>query len=87
MARFWTYHGWYDDVLILLPMITLFRMTRHPVKKSDHSITAGALFALMLLSIMAPGGRYLFPNPWNKIYIFGQVGLWLTVLLLLLKVT
>ena len=87
VTRFWTYHGWYDDVLILLPMITLFRMTRHPVKKSDHSIAAGSLFALMLLSIIAPGGRYLFPNPWNMIYIFSQVSLWLTVLLFLIKVT
>jgi hypothetical protein len=26
VARFWTYHGWYDDLIILLPMMALFRM-------------------------------------------------------------
>jgi hypothetical protein len=80
VARFWTYHGWYDDVLILLPMVTLFRITRYGVENSDQSITAGVLFGLTLLSIMAPGGRYLFPNPWNLVYIFGQISVWLTVL-------
>jgi|SRR5215467_1662101 len=84
VARFWTYHGWYDDVLILLPMVTLFRITRCHVKNSDQGIMAGVLFVLMLLSIMAPGGRYLFPNPWNVVYIFGQISVWLTVLLFLI---
>ena len=84
VARFWTYHGWYDDVLILLPMVTLFRITRYRVENSDQGITAGVLFVLMLLSIMAPGGRYLFPNPWNVVYIFGQISVWLTVLLFLI---
>ena len=26
VARFWTYHMWYDDLLILLPMVALFRI-------------------------------------------------------------
>jgi len=83
VARFWTYHGWYDDVLILLPMVTLFRITRYRLINSEHNITAGVLFAHTLLSIMAPGGRYLFPRPWNIVYIFGQISIWLTVLLFL----
>jgi hypothetical protein len=28
VARFWTYHRWYDDLLILLPMIALFRIAQ-----------------------------------------------------------
>jgi len=84
VTRFWTYHGWYDDVLILLPMVALFRIATYRVENCDQSIMAGVLFALMLLSIMAPGGRYLFSNPWNLVYIFGQVSVWLTALFFLL---
>jgi len=84
VTRFWTYHGWYDDVLILLPMVALFRIATYRVENCDQSIMAGVLFALMLLSIMAPGGRYLFSDPWNLVYIFGQVSVWLTALFFLL---
>lgn len=84
VARFWTYHGWYDDVLILLPMVTLFQIARRRMENSNHNIMAGFLFGLTLLSIMAPGGRYLFPWPWDIVYIFGQISVWLTVLLFLL---
>lgn len=86
VARFWTYHGWYDDVLILLPMVTLFQIARCRMENCDHNIMAGFLFGLTLLSIMAPGGRYLFPRPWDIVYIFGQIGIWLTVLLFLIIV-
>ena len=82
-ARFWSYHGWYDDVLILLPMVTLFRIARHEVAKPHQSVRAGVLFALMLLSVMAPGGRYLFPHPWNLAYVFGQIVVWLSALVFL----
>jgi len=84
VARFWTYHGWYDDVLILLPMITLFRITKYHPRNSAYTITAGVFFAFTLLSIMAPGGQYLFPRPWNIVYIFGQISIWLTALLFLI---
>jgi hypothetical protein len=84
VARFWTYHGWYDDVLILLPMIALFRIATYRDENCDQSRVSAVLFALMLLSIMAPGGRYLFPNPWNLVYIFWQVSIWLTALFFLI---
>jgi hypothetical protein len=87
VARFWTYHGWYDDFLILLPMIALYRIANYDPEVSSRSITAGFLFALTLLSIMAPGGRYLFPEPWNMVYIFGQIGVWMIDLFFLLAVS
>ncbi|MFW6145615.1 MAG: glycosyltransferase 87 family protein [bacterium] len=87
VARFWTYHGWYDDVLILLPMVTLFRISRHRLTNDNDRITAEVLFAFTLLSVMAPGGRYLLSMPWNIIWIFGQVGVWLADLLFLIMVT
>ena len=82
-ARLWTYHRWYDDLLILLPMVALFRITKTgPSDGSD--ILAGVLLAVSVLAMLAPGGLYLFPSPWNTIYLSVQVFVWLAVLFFLL---
>jgi hypothetical protein len=83
VARLWTYHRWYDDLLILLPMVALFRIAKAgPSDGGD--VLAGVLFAITLLAMLAPGGLYLFPSPWNTIYMTGQVIIWLAVLFFLL---
>jgi hypothetical protein len=82
-ARLWTYHNWYDDLLILLPMVALFRIAK--TGASDGSdILAGVLFAITVLAMLAPGGLYLFPSPLNTIYVTGQVVVWFAVLFFLL---
>jgi len=81
-ARLWTYHRWYDDLLILLPMVALFRIAK--TGASDGSdILAGVLLAITVLAMLAPGGLYLFPSPWNTIYLTGQVVVWFAVLFFL----
>ena len=47
-ARLWTYHRIYDDLLILLPMIALFR-----IAKKDSNFTAGLLLALSVILNLA----------------------------------
>lgn len=74
-ARFWTYHRWYDDLLIVLPLVALFRLA-----KTDAGVprrVAGALFALTLAFLLAPGGLYLLPPPWVVAYVGVQAVLWL----------
>jgi hypothetical protein len=83
VARFWTYHRWYDDLLILLPVMTLFRIAKE-APSDGTKVLAGALFAATLLAMLAPGGLYLFPHPWNTLYIAGQVVVWCAVLIFLL---
>ena len=81
-ARLWTYHRWYDDLLILLPMVALFRIAK--TGASDGSdILAGVLLAITVLAMLAPGGLFLFPSPWNTIYLAGQVVVWFAVLFFL----
>ena len=48
VARFWTYHRYYDDLLIILPMISLFRIT-----KSSGAGNVQGIFAGLLLSIIS----------------------------------
>jgi hypothetical protein len=84
VTRFHTYHGWYDDVLVALPVITLFRIAKSGKLKEEYTLAAGLLLAVTLLFLVAPGGLYLFPSPWNLLYVQAQTFIWMTVLIFLL---
>lgn len=85
-GRFSTYHGWYDDVILLLPMIALFKIAKYKkLTHSKQSIIASLLFATMLLFLLAPGGIYLLPYPWKEFYIIGQTITWLIVMIFLMQ--
>jgi hypothetical protein len=84
VARFHTYHGWYDDLLVALPLITLFRIAKSGRSKSEYNLAAGLLLAMTLLFLIAPGGLYLLPFPWNSLYVQVQTFIWMTVLMFLL---
>ena len=84
VARFYTYHGWYDDVLVTLPVITLFRIAKSGKLKEKYNLAAGLLLSMTLLFLVAPGGLYLFPSPWNLLYVQAQTFIWMTVLIFLL---
>lgn len=83
ITRFWTYHGWYDDLLILLPMIALYRIAKRSTE-GRQGIIAGVLFACTLLVMLAPGGLYLLPPPWKTLYVTVQVVVWILGLIFLL---
>jgi hypothetical protein len=83
VARFWTYHRWYDDLLILLPMIALFRLAKRAPTYRGADVLAGTLLALTILAMLAPGGLFLFPPPWNMRYVAVQVVIWLMGLIFL----
>jgi hypothetical protein len=75
-TRFWTYHRWYDDLLVVVPLVTLFRLAKGGANAPDRR--AGALFALTLVLLLAPGGLYLLPAPWVHAYVGAQVALWIS---------
>jgi hypothetical protein len=50
VARLWAYHREYDDLLLVLPLIALYRLARGP-EPVPH---ARALFALGSLALLAP---------------------------------
>jgi hypothetical protein len=58
-------------------MITLFRMSK---RGAADDVVAGVLLALMLLTMLAPGGLFLFPPPWNTVYLVGQIIVWIVTL-------
>ena len=84
VAHFWTYHRWYDELLILLPMVALFRIAKRGSSADGGDVVAGVLLAITMLTTLAPGGLYLLPPPWTRLYLAGQVFVWIVVLIFLL---
>lgn len=82
IARFWTYHLWYDDLLLLLPMVALFRLAKDGTPHQGRR-RAKILLAITLLTLLAPGGLYLLPSPWNALYVAIQTLVWIGVLVFL----
>lgn len=83
VARFWTYHRWYDDLLILPAMVTLFRLAKCGRVPVPLNTVAGCLLACILPLMIAPGGLYLLPVPWKHFYQTAQVLTWLAILFFL----
>ncbi len=86
VARLWTYHGWYDDLLLLPPMIALFRWMKRRAEVDGPALLAGALLGMTLVSTIAPGGLYLLPPPFKEIYVKAQAVIWLFDLAFLLVI-
>jgi hypothetical protein len=78
VARFWTYHRWYDDLLLIVPMVTLFRITKQSRGDVRHRWIATALFLWMWIFLLAPGVLYTFRNPTPLVAV--QVTSWIAAL-------
>jgi len=84
IARLWMYHRWYNDLLLLLPLISLYRLIRYKESSEIAKRIAFTLFALHLALSIAPGGLYLLPFPLNSIYVYVQVTVWVAMFLILM---
>jgi hypothetical protein len=84
VARIWSYHRWYDDLLILVPMIAMFRLA---TARPCGDTIARWLLAITTAAMLAPGGLFLFPPPWNTVYVVLQVAVWFAGMILLIQRT
>ncbi|NOT07967.1 MAG: DUF2029 domain-containing protein [Gemmatimonadales bacterium] len=79
VARMWTYHRVYDDALILLPLVALFRMAKEGRPKGADVIAA-LLFALGVVAMLAPARLETAPPPLSWLFVWGHVAVWLAML-------
>ncbi|MEQ8384028.1 MAG: hypothetical protein RH949_16870 [Coleofasciculus sp. A1-SPW-01] len=84
VARVWTYHRVYDDMLILLPMVTLFRIAKQDAKSDTDRVVSGMLFAIALIASLVPASLRLLPSPWDLFFKAGQTTIWMVMLIFLL---
>ena len=73
VARLWAYHRWYDDLLLWLPLVALWRLSA-AAQDARWRVAAGGLFGLTLLSTLAPGGHYLLGEALRSAYLGGAGG-------------
>ena len=81
VARLWIYHRNYDDMLLLLPLIALYRLAHHAGWRSPLGAISAVFFALGLFTVVLPFGSDRLPALWVNAYQVTQMLIWLAMLL------
>jgi hypothetical protein len=66
VARLWVYHRSYDDILVLVPIITLFRIAKSGSPKDEYGLVAALLLAISVLMMFVPALLLVFPT-WKSL--------------------
>ena len=72
VARFWTYHRTYDNLLILLPAVALFRIAKRGPSPDGWDVMAALLLVTTCIFMMIPNRLLLFWPPWGPLLVTGQ---------------
>ncbi|MGH7966105.1 MAG: glycosyltransferase 87 family protein [Candidatus Binatia bacterium] len=83
-ARVWAYHRLYDDLLILLPLIALFRIAKRGPAAKGEDVIAGLLLAITWVAVLAPARLLVSPPLWSWLFAAGQTVVWVAMLIFLL---
>ncbi len=84
VARIWAYHQVYDDVLIVVPMITLFRIAKDRPIDGDTDVLAGVLLVITAATMLVPARLSWPDSPWLPVFATTHTLVWLAVLSFLL---
>jgi len=78
-SRLWMYHRVYDDILLIVPMITLFRLVK--LEHLNIGIKQISLILLIIttVSMIAPARLQLLA-PWSYFFVWGHIIVWLVLL-------
>lgn len=86
-ARMWTYHDLTDDVLIVLPLIALFRIAKRGDSSRGDDVIAGLLLTATMLMMLLPAQIRFYPWPLNSPFLVGHPLIWIIVLAFLVHYT
>jgi hypothetical protein len=81
VARLWSYHRNYDDALIIVPVLSLFRIAADETTDETLGRRALQLFGVGVLAMLAPARMEWSAPPLNWFYIGGHALVWLVMLL------
>jgi Glycosyltransferase family 87 len=79
VARFWTFHYRYDDLLLIVPVVSFIRLVsrREPGAPVDRG--AASVLALLAAILLIPARLFFPPFPWQTIEAI-QTLVWLVAL-------
>lgn len=80
VSRFWSYHRWYDDILLIPPMIALFRAVKTGERTGRRDIVAMMFLVLVWAFGMAPAQVLSFPAPWGDMFKIAKTLTWTLLL-------
>ena len=83
VARIWTYHRMYDDLLILFAMLPLARWLRRSSVPDNVRVLGALLFSAAWFSLFIPASTINYPFPWNLPYEIGLPLIWIAMLFFL----
>jgi hypothetical protein len=83
VARMWSYHAQYDDILLLVPLVALFRIAKEGSRGEREAVVSGLLLLVLWGSALAPARLLMAPPPWGLAFRTGQAVVWTAVLLFL----
>lgn len=83
VARTWTYHRLYDDLLIFIPLVALLRIRREAADEAWVRSVIGALVAACWVGLMGPGTLLQASGSLATLYRTGQAVTWAAMLILL----
>ena len=83
VARLWTYHRNYDDALIIVPLLSLFRIAADETMDEALGRRALVLFGIGTVAMLAPASLEWSRPPLNWLYVGGHAVVWLVLLLFL----
>jgi len=86
VARIWTFHYRYDDMLLVVPLIALLRLGLRPRAMSPEKIATLSILALLSFTLLAPARFFFLPGPWSSLYESFQTIVWLASLALLVYI-
>jgi len=82
VARFWTYHRFYDDLLILLPLIALVRLDTGTLSAGRRLLGRGIGLGILLSGLMRTNWHQ-GDVPWNLLFDGWQLAIRLAALIFL----
>jgi hypothetical protein len=85
VARFWTYHRAYDDLLLLLPEVALFRLAKRGPSDGGIDVAAAALLALAAIGMLAPIRMLRLSTTGHLLLTGGIAVVWIAMLIFLMK--
>ena len=79
IARFWTYHRLYDDVIVVVALVALTRLMLQRHAKGRGMLPT-LLLGVTILFMLLPARLGMAPAPWYLVFNGGHTLTWLAVL-------
>jgi hypothetical protein len=80
VARLWIYHRLYDDLLVILPLVAVYRLACAGTTPVPRKTAAGLLVAVSLVVMLIPARLHTAAFPWWMLFNESHLAVWLVLL-------